>query len=122
MINELFLNLINRVLWRMVTGRTVDRNVFETLKNNIRDTFKNAERGGVPELLQVYNQLAIVLFYITRYRSVIDIVKPVRDFLKQEIKGGSPDKEGTYVDRFMAEADEARKGSRYLRLFIMVVE
>ena len=40
---KLFLEMVNSVLWRMVTGRPVDKDVRRTLTLGVRDTFKIAD-------------------------------------------------------------------------------
>ena len=40
---KLFLEMVNCVLWRMVTGRPVDKNVRKELTLGIRETFKIAD-------------------------------------------------------------------------------
>jgi hypothetical protein len=60
-INGLFLELVNRVLWRTVSGKTIDDNKkMEEFKISIRDLFRVAERGELIFLLQARNGTHII--------------------------------------------------------------
>ena len=49
---KLFLEMVNCVLWRIVTGRPVDGGVRKVLTANVRESFKMAE-GKPLQVLQV---------------------------------------------------------------------
>ena len=49
---KLFLEMVNCVLWRIVTGRPVDVGVRKVLTANVRESFKMAE-GKPLQVLQV---------------------------------------------------------------------
>lgn len=50
---KLFLEMVNCVLWRIVTGRPVDGGVRKVLTANVRESFKMAE-GKPLQVLQVF--------------------------------------------------------------------
>ena len=54
---KLFLEMVNSVLWRMVTGRPVDKDVRRTLTLGVRDTFKIADLKPL-HVLQVRLELS----------------------------------------------------------------
>jgi cytochrome P450 len=114
-VNGLFLELVNRVLWRMFMGKTIERGPkLDMLKEKIRDTFRTAERSRVLHILQVYNYWAIELCKHLKWESILDIVNPIRDYLGKEVQAGTPDKESdSMIDRYLANQENAKKDSSF---------
>jgi hypothetical protein len=61
----------------------------------------------------VYNQWAIQLFGFLHFDSVKDLLFPIKDYIKEEIRLATPDSEGSFLDRYLAERQVAKKDSRY---------
>ena len=55
-INNLFMKPVNYVLWRMITGKTIDKERLNVLIHIIREFFRISERSGISEILQARNQ------------------------------------------------------------------
>ena len=51
-INNLFMYPVNRVLWRVVTGKPIEENTAAILTDIIREAFRITERAGFTDLLQ----------------------------------------------------------------------
>ena len=47
---------VNYVLWRMITGKTIDKERLNVLIHIIREFFRISERSGISEILQARNQ------------------------------------------------------------------
>jgi hypothetical protein len=80
--NDLFLELFNRVLWKMFMPRTIERRPqWSMLKEKIRNTFRTAEKSKILNILQVYSHythLVVAYWYIivsenTMYHSICSI-------------------------------------------------
>lgn len=60
-INGLFLELINKVVWRLVTGKAIERGPKLTdLKVRIREFFRGAERGRLTYIIQASEEHNVV--------------------------------------------------------------
>ena len=46
--------LVNYVLWRMITGKTIDKERLGVLIHIIREFFRISERSGISDILQVF--------------------------------------------------------------------
>ena len=51
-INNMFMDPVNRVLWRVVTGKPIEENTAAILTDTIREAFRVSERAGFTDLLQ----------------------------------------------------------------------
>ena len=51
-INNMFMDPVNRVLWRVVTGKPIEENTAAILTDTIREAFRITERAGFTDLLQ----------------------------------------------------------------------
>ena len=52
-INSMFMEPVNRVLWRVVTGKPIEEQTAAILTEAIRESFRISERAGFTDLLQV---------------------------------------------------------------------
>ena len=65
-INSMFMDPVNRVLWRVVTGKPIEEETAAILTDAIRESFRISERAGFTDLLQerkytVSNLLLLVI-------------------------------------------------------------
>ena len=51
-INSIFMEPVNRVLWRVVTGKPIEEKTAAILTDAIRESFRISERAGFTDLLQ----------------------------------------------------------------------
>ena len=51
-INSMFMDPVNRVLWRVVTGKPIEEETAAILTDAIRESFRISERAGFTDLLQ----------------------------------------------------------------------
>lgn len=51
-INSIFMDPVNRVLWRVVTGKPIEEQTAAILTDAIRESFRISERAGFTDLLQ----------------------------------------------------------------------
>jgi hypothetical protein len=63
--------------------------------------------------LQVYNHWAIQLFGLLHFDSVEELLFPIKDYIREEISLATPDIEGSFLDRYLANRQVAKKDSRY---------
>ena len=49
----MFMEPVNRVLWRVVTGKPIEEQTAAILTEAIRESFRISERAGFTDLLQV---------------------------------------------------------------------
>jgi len=108
----LFLEMVNCVLWRVVTGRPVDGAVRKVLTDNVRESMKMAE-GRPLQVLQICSFSFTKFCKMMGWPNLIDMLEPMKEIFRAELKQASLDNEGNFFEKFLTERQSAKPGTRY---------
>jgi len=113
-INSIFMDPVNRVLWRVVTGKPIEEETAAILTDAIRESFRISERAGFTDLLQMTTSWCAPLYKKLGYSdTILDKCLPVKNFVNEVIAGTSPHAEGNFLERHKEEIRKAKPGSSF---------
>jgi len=113
-INNLFMKPVNYVLWRMVTGKTIDNKELNVLVHIIREFFRISERSGISEILQMTTYWAVPMYKLLGYSdTILDKYEPLKKFLAETVSIYRPDINGNLMERHQEESRKAGPGSSF---------
>jgi len=114
-INNLFMKPVNYVLWRMITGKTIDKEKLGVLIHIIREFFRISERSGISEILQMTTYWAVPMYKFLGYRdTILDKYEPLKKFLAETVSSFTkPDVNGNLIERHQVESMKATPGSSF---------
>ncbi len=113
-INGMFLEPVNRVLWRIITGKAIDAGPkLSMLTDHIRELFSMVERGTIAQVLQMTTSWGANLFKLLGMWNVIDVAHNFQGFMQSEMQQGTPDPDGNFIDRYLSDMQKASSSSRY---------
>jgi len=113
-INNMFMEPVNRVLWRVVTGKTIEEKTATILTDLIREVFRISERASFINLLQMTTTWCAPLFKKLGYNNtIIDMAVPFRNFMKGVVSSTSSHAEGNYIESHKDQIMKAKPGSSF---------
>ncbi len=114
----LFHELTSNVAMRLISGKPHKQNDAKVtnMKFMIRDLFDLLERSTLVETIQMNSKMFVYLTKLLGIKSMVDVCKPLDDFVKEEASHGVPNSEsGNFVDRYLAKRDKAGSTSSFYK-------